>query len=156
MGQYTFDHFDRHGQLKPGLWLLLVMLFCAKTWLLFVLSAASRQHGADLMGLFYPDRQDFYLGLALGLPALVLLWAQSQRHNLNVAKHLWHWGRPLLLATWSAQMALQLKALTLSHGQFHWAPALTLMLSFWVGLYLFKSHHCKAVFAPVADPLPRP
>ncbi|MBY5921169.1 DUF2919 domain-containing protein [Ferrimonas balearica] len=151
MGQYTFDDFDRYGLLKPGPWLILVLLFCAKTWLLFLLSAASRQHGADLMGLFYPDRQDFYLGLLLGLPALALLWAQSQRHKGGAAARLWQWGRPLLLASWSAHLVLQIKAIYLSHGAFHWAPALMLMLSFWTGLYLLKSHHCRTVFEPVTD-----
>ncbi|MBY6186740.1 DUF2919 domain-containing protein [Marinobacter hydrocarbonoclasticus] len=146
MGHYTFDDFDQHGQLRPGFWLLLVLLFCAKTWLLFVLSAASRQNGADLMALFYPDRQGFYFGLILGLPALALLWAQGQRHKGGFNSRLWQWGRPLLMFSWAAHLVLQLNAVYLSHGQFHWAPALVLMLSFWAGLYLFKSQHCKAVF----------
>ncbi|MBY5990833.1 DUF2919 domain-containing protein [Ferrimonas balearica] len=153
MPQYTFDHFDRHGQLKPGPWLLLTMLLCAKTWLLFALGAASRQSGADLLALFYPDRQDFYLGLLLGLPALALLLASGHRHQGRLGPALWHRGRPLLLASWALQLGLQLKALVGVQGQFHWAPGLTLLASFWLGLYLLRSRHVKTVFTAEPGPL---
>ncbi len=94
--KYLPDEYDAKGQLRLPFLFWLILLLQARTWLLLVMAGASRQQGNDLLALFYPDRQSFWIGLALGIPAamgLLLtgyrqrwprLW-QSWRHVLSVS-----------------------------------------------------------------------
>lgn len=68
---YLPSDYDSRGWLKLPLLFWAVLLLQARTWALFVLAGASRGQGEALLGLFYPDRQSFWLGLAAGLPALL-------------------------------------------------------------------------------------
>lgn len=76
--KYLPDEYDGKGQLRlPFLWLILLLQ--ARTWLLLVMAGASRQQGNNLLALFYPDRQAFWIGLALGAPALLGLLLTGYR-----------------------------------------------------------------------------
>ncbi len=73
-------------------WLTLLL---AHTWIHLMMAGASRQQGNDLLGLFYsyPDRQAFWLGLALGAPALIGLLLTGYRARWPL---LWLLGNPKL------------------------------------------------------------
>ena len=56
-------HYDAHGRLRLPLLFWLVLLLQARTWVLFVIAGASREQGTALLNLFYPDHDNFWLGL---------------------------------------------------------------------------------------------
>ena len=55
--------------------------------MLFVMAGASRQQGSDLLALFYPDSDTFWLGLGLGVPAALGLLLTGYRQRWP---RLWH------------------------------------------------------------------
>ena len=60
------------------------------------MAGASRQQGNDLLALFYPDQQAFWIGLALGLPALAGMLLTGYRTRWP---RLWqHWRSVLALS----------------------------------------------------------
>ena len=77
-------HYDAHGRLRLPLLFWLVLLLQARTWVLFVIAGASREQGTALLNLFYPDHDNFWLGLIPGIPA-VLAFLLSGRLALVVA-----------------------------------------------------------------------
>lgn len=71
-------HYDAHGRLRLPLLFWLVLLLQARTWVLFVIAGASREQGTALLNLFYPDHDNFWLGLIPGIPAvLAFCWRSA-------------------------------------------------------------------------------
>lgn len=64
-------HYDAHGRLRLPLLFWLVLLLQARTRVLFVIAGASREQGTALLNLFYPDHDNFWLGLIPGIPAVL-------------------------------------------------------------------------------------
>ena len=77
-----------------------VLLLQARTWVLFVLAGASRDQGNTLLNLFYPDHDNFWLGLLPGVPAVLAFLLSGRRH---LWPRLWSALRGLLIA---AQLVL--------------------------------------------------
>ncbi|WP_156103081.1 DUF2919 domain-containing protein [Erwinia sp. 9145] len=100
----TPDDYDAKGQLKLPLIFWLILLLQARTWVLFVAAGASRQQGAALLEMFYPDSTTFWVGLALGLPAAVGLLLTGYRQRLP---RLWQAWRTVLALTLIATLVLQ-------------------------------------------------
>lgn len=102
------EDYNAHGWLRlpPLFWLVLALL--ARTWLLFVMAAASGNQGDSLLTLFYPDRERFWWGIALGLPAVLLFLLSGRRH---LWPRLWRGGEWLLLAALAVSLAVQAAAL---------------------------------------------
>ncbi len=73
--------YDSQGRLRLPFLFWCVLLLQARTWVLFVLAGASRDQGTVLLNLFYPDRDNFWLGLLPGVPA-VLAFLLSGRRQL--------------------------------------------------------------------------
>ncbi|WP_442955738.1 DUF2919 family protein [Pantoea sp. T14] len=96
--KYLPDEYDGKGQLRLPFLFWPIMLLLARTWLLLVMAGASRQQGNDLLALFYPDRQAFWIGLALGTPALLGMLLTGYRTRWP---RLWqYWRNVLLLSLW--------------------------------------------------------
>lgn len=74
--------YDGHGRLRLPFLFWCVLLLQARTWVLFVMAAASRQQGDTLLNLFYPDHDNFWLGLLPGLPAVIAFLVSGRRHQL--------------------------------------------------------------------------
>ena len=91
MQNYTPDDFDAKGQLKLPLAFWAVLLLQARTWLLFVMAGASREQGASLLALFYPDTQAFWIGMALGVPAALGLLLTGYRQRFPRIWQAWRW-----------------------------------------------------------------
>jgi hypothetical protein len=53
--ELTPADFDSHGRLRLPFLFWCVLLLQARTWVLFVIAAASRGQGDALLTLFYPD-----------------------------------------------------------------------------------------------------
>jgi Protein of unknown function (DUF2919) len=92
--------YDGHGRLRLPFVFWCVLLLQARTWVLFVMAGASRQQGDTLLNLFYPDHDNFWLGLLPGVPAVVAFLLSGRRHQLP---RLWALMRGLLIL---AQLAL--------------------------------------------------
>lgn len=102
--KYLPDEYDAKGQLRLPFLFWLILLLLARTWLLLVMAGASRQQGNDLLGLFYPDRQAFWLGLGLGAPALIGLLLTGYRARWP---RLWWAWRGVLALSLAVNLAWQ-------------------------------------------------
>lgn len=65
----------------------LVLLLQARTWVLFVIAGASREQGTALLNLFYPDHDNFWLGLIPGIPAVLAFLLSGRRASFP---RIWH------------------------------------------------------------------
>jgi len=151
--RYSLEQYDSQGFLKAPLWLWLGWLFLIRAWVMFVMAGVSREHGSRLLSLIYPDHSLLYVGLAMGVPILSLMWLitlrNSQRGWVNriVAQ-----GRAMTLLTVIGQAIQTAFHVYLQQGAFHWANALTLVLLLWFGIYLVQSRHVKdSLQIPVLD-----
>lgn len=131
---YLPSDYDSRGWLKLPLLFWAVLLLQARTWALFVLAGASRGQGEALLGLFYPDRQSFWLGLAAGLPALLTFLLSGRRHDFP---RLWRGARYLLMLTQAVMLLSQ--ALLLWRNTPGGIALALLVLDAWA-LWLLASH----------------
>lgn len=145
---YPIEAYDKHGLLKPSAMLWLVLAFSAKAWVIFMMAGASRENGAQILEILYPLRENLYLGMMTGLPALLLMWLSGQRYKNNkLINSVWLHGKLILLAAYMTDCALQVYQLSLTHGAFSWTRAVTLLLTLWLGLYLLRSTRVRNTFA---------
>jgi len=79
--EFLPSDFDPHGRLRLPFLFWCLLLLQARTWVLFVIAGASREQGGALLGLFYPDHDNFWIGLLPGVPA-VLAFLLSGRRQL--------------------------------------------------------------------------
>ena len=138
--RYGLEQYDHHGFLKAPIWLWLGWLFLAKAWVVFVVAGASRQSGSDILAVVYADHRFLYLGLALGLPSLILMWLinlrKPDRLKLNRFVAM---GRTITLFSIAAQWIQTCYQVVLTHGAFHWSNALTLVILSWFAMYVYRS-----------------
>ncbi|MGF6101585.1 DUF2919 domain-containing protein [Enterobacter sp. A4] len=92
--------YDAQGRVRLPFLFWCVLLLQARTWVLFVMAAASRGQGDTLLNLFYPDHDAFWLGLLPGVPAVVAFLCSGRRQAIP---RLWRTLRWLLIL---AQIAL--------------------------------------------------
>ena len=59
-----------------------------------MIAGASREQGGALLGLFYPDRDNFWLGLLPGVPAVLTFLLSGRRQHFP---RCWRALRPLLI-----------------------------------------------------------
>ena len=86
--------FDTHGRLRLPFLFWCVLLLQARTWVLFLMAGASRQQGDALLNLFYPDHDNFWLGLLPGIPAVLAFLISGHRQRFP---RLWPMMRWLLV-----------------------------------------------------------
>ncbi len=143
--KYLPEEYDAKGQLRLPFLFWLILLLQARTWLLLVMAGASRQQGNDLLALFYPDRQSFWLGLALGIPAAIGLLLTGYRQRWP---RLWQSWRHVLSA--SLLISLLWQGSILLQGAFPDSP-LPLLLTLFDLLALFwlqTQHRLRDCFLP--------
>lgn len=71
--------YDVHGRVRLPFLFWCVLLLQARTWVLFVVAGASRDQGNTLLSLFYPDHDNFWLGLLPGVPAVMAFLLSGRR-----------------------------------------------------------------------------
>ena len=74
--------YDAQGRVRLPFLFWCVLLLQARTWVLFVMSGASRGQGDTLLNLFYPDHDAFWMGLLPGIPAVLAFLVSGRRHLL--------------------------------------------------------------------------
>ncbi|MGU3413977.1 DUF2919 domain-containing protein [Enterobacteriaceae bacterium C34A] len=139
--------YDGHGRLRLPFLFWCVLLLQARTWVLFVMAGASRQQGDTLLNLFYPDHDNFWLGLLPGVPAVVTFLLSGRRHQ---NPRLWATMRWVLIA---AQLALLVwQPLLWLQGEPLSGIGLTLVVMDIFALWwLFSNRRLRACFSPHED-----
>ncbi|MGF1763647.1 DUF2919 domain-containing protein [Aliivibrio kagoshimensis] len=147
MLSFSFDSYDEHGSVKPPIWLWAGWFLLSRAWVVFIMAGASRDKGAELLALFYPNHDVFYVGLALGFPAVLLMWLQGVKNKQYAfIDRIWRFGRGITLIILLIDIVMVINPLLLNHGRFHWATAVTLLLQGWFLLFLYRSKRVKATF----------
>lgn len=145
--RYALEQYDVHGYLKAPLWLWLGWLFLARAWIVFVVAGVSRDSGTPILSFIYPGHSALYIGLAVGVPGIALMWLISLRHpqrpKINA---LFRTGRWLTLLTTLAQFLQTGYHVYLQQGAFHWANAFTLLILLWFMLYVCRSRTVRDCF----------
>ncbi|MEJ2764198.1 DUF2919 domain-containing protein [Photobacterium sp. MCCC 1A19761] len=149
---YPIEAYDKHGLLKPSGMLWLALAYSAKAWLIFLMAGASRAQGAQILEVIYPLRDHLYVGMGMGLPALLLMWLSGQRHKQNQwITAIWQQGKVILLFAYLADGLSQGYQLALSQGAFRWPQAVNLLLTLWLSAYLMRSTRVRNTFADQPD-----
>lgn len=86
--------YDVHGRLRLPFLFWCVLLLQARAWVLFVIAGSSRGQGNTLLNFFYPDHDNFWLGLLPGVPAVVAFLLSGRR---EAVLGVWRWLRGLLI-----------------------------------------------------------
>ncbi|MCG9631183.1 DUF2919 domain-containing protein [Vibrio fortis] len=148
--RYSLEQYDKHGFLKAPILLWLGWLFLAKALVVFVVAGASRESGAKILEIVYPDHQMFYVGIALSVPSVLLMWLfglrSPERPYINTIVS---WGRWVTFFAVLSQFAHTVYLVYLDHGVFHWLHGVTLMLLLWFLIYLIKSNTVRDCFIAV-------
>ncbi|MBU4681294.1 DUF2919 domain-containing protein [Cedecea davisae] len=140
---YPPADYDSQGNLKAPLLFWAVLLLQARTWVLLVLAGASRQQGDALLGLFYPDRDTFWLGLIPGVPAAFAFLLSGRRH---LWPRFWRAFRWLLVAAQAALLVWQL--VLLAGGEELTATTIVLLVADLFALWwLFVNRRLRDYFA---------
>jgi len=145
--RYSIEQYDKHGFLKAPKWLWLGWLFMAKAWVVFVVAGASRESGSKILNIVYPDHSMLYLGLAMGLPSIFLMWLISLRNpERGWVNKLVSWGKSITLVTVVSQFSQSVYHVYLEQGAFSWANGITMLVLLWFGLYVMKSRSVRDSF----------
>lgn len=131
-------------------WLLLLLLRPYLCWVLVLTVPAQQQ---DLLGLFYPQKQDFMLACLIALPLLPLLAALSQRKPKGNKRwfYVWKQGRGLLLFTAFIDVVVTVMSLpkdVILDAPWKIVPVLLLCLAI---IWLLLSKLLKTVFQEWPD-----
>lgn len=144
---FPLQFYTQSGDLKPPLYFYYGLLFLARTWALLIISVASRETGNKLLAIFYPDKMHFYLGLASGLIAILLLLLSGRDHDKHpVICKIWQKGYPFLLICIYLDLGLQLYYIYLDKFQYSVEASIQLVLVIWLLLFSLRSKHLKASF----------
>ena len=112
---YPPSDYDTHGNLKTPFLFWCTLLLQARTWFVLVLAAASRQQGDAILGVFYPDRDNFWFGLLPGVPAALAFMISGRRHFYPRVWAALRWvliAAQLVLLTWQLLLLWQGEELT--------------------------------------------
>ena len=139
--------YDSYGRVRLPFLFWCVLLLQARTWVLFVLAGASRDQGSTLLSLFYPDRNNFWLGLLPGLPAVVAFLLSGRRH---LWPRLWRALHGLLILAQGVLLCWQ--PLLWLNGEALSGPGIALVVADIVALLWLLTHpRLRACFIPEKD-----
>lgn len=145
--RYSIDHYDTQGYLKAPLLLWFGWFFLARAWVVFAGAGASRESGAKILQIVYPDNHTLYLGLMVGVPSVLLMWIMGLRKpGRGWIDRITTYGRGITLVLVFGQLAQTLYHVYLEHGEFNWANALTLLILLWFGIYVLNSQWVRDCF----------
>lgn len=140
--EFIASDFDTHGRLRLPFLFWCVLLLQARTWVLFLMAGASRQQGDALLNLFYPDHDNFWLGLLPGIPAVLAFVFSGHRQRFP---RLWPIMRWLLVL--SQILLLVWQPLLWMSGESPSAVTISLLVADLYALWwLLSSRRLKACF----------
>ncbi|MEI8671483.1 DUF2919 domain-containing protein [Vibrio sp. SA48] len=146
--RYALDQYDQHGFLRAPKLIWLGWLFLAKAWVVFVVAGASRESGSKILDIVYPDHSMLYLGLAMGLPSIIMMWLVGLRSPERAwVNQIVRRGKLITLVMIVLQFTQTFYHIYLERGLFNWANASTLLILLWFGLYLINSKSVRDCFS---------
>ncbi|MDP4982589.1 DUF2919 domain-containing protein [Pseudoalteromonas tunicata] len=149
------EYWDKHGLYKAPIGFVLTLAVLMRAYLIWILAAVSRQPELDIMGLFYRDKDQFFVALAIAsisLPTVVLYFLRRP----DAKPHL---RRPWRFMKWPlvccAVVDLVWLVLQSAHNYFAFSEfiAIQAMLLIWVLLYLFNSRYLPVFFKDWPEPV---
>ncbi|KGD72438.1 membrane protein [Tatumella morbirosei] len=145
MIHYSPENYDSKGQLKLPFLFWLILILQARTWIVLVIAGASRQQGETLLSLFYPDRQGFYPGLALGLIAVAAFLLSGYRQRMMRLWSAWRW---VLVAGSLITFGWQLTQLNYVLLEQSPLPVILLIFDLLSAYWLLANHRLRDCFIP--------
>jgi hypothetical protein len=145
---------DDYGLHKVPLRFYALLLLLMRPYICWVLVLTLPQAQRDMLRWFYPLQHDFIVACLIASPLLLLFAALSQRKPKGKPgwRHLWRYGREIMLAVALADLVLTLKQLPaqvmLDAPWRIMAPLLLLLGCVW----LLRSRTLRAVFAEWPQP----
>lgn len=145
--RYSLEHYDKQGFLRPPIWVWLGWLLLVKAWIILIAAGVSRENGQRILEYAYLDQRMLYIGLALGAPALGLMWLIALRSPERPKINAWvTWGYTvtvLMVVVHGLQSGYQIYQ---QHGTFSWLHGLTVLSLVWFMVYLLQSRSARDCF----------
>lgn len=147
-------YYDDAGRVKPAVILICCVVFLCRSMLLFANSFTLRQDNSDLLGLFYPEKHYLYLGMLLGLPALIAYLLIVFRETMVKRHYYWLFLciKPLFLLSCILDIGLHYSLAKAHYWQFSWSIALSLLLDSLICFYLLKDRHLSLLISDWSKP----
>lgn len=139
------NHYDENGRIKPPVTFWFCALFLARSYFIFVASLSFRQDTESLLNVFYPNHNELYIGLTIGLGAVLALllvafrekWWNSRWDKLRF------FIKPLLLIVICLDFSYQLKIAFDNHWMFLWPVAIFSLVDLVLFYWVIKSRHFR-------------
>ncbi|MBU2970327.1 DUF2919 domain-containing protein [Pseudoalteromonas sp. C2R02] len=142
------EFWDKHGVYRAPIALSFTFLILLRTYIIWIFSAVSRRPDLDLMSLFYRNKNDFFIALAIGALALlpaVIFSLRRPSSNPKLAKA-WRFMKTPLVLCCVLDLAWLLMQAKSHHFQFSAFLAIQLLLVSWVLFYLIRSKYLPVFF----------
>jgi hypothetical protein len=138
-------YYDDAGRVKPAAALYCCIVLLSRSLLILIGSVSVRDNGEQLLALFYPEKQYFYISLIIACPAFMALLLLGFREKIWHAQRCWMFSciKPLLIFSVLADLILHITLAKIGHWQFSWIIAITLLTDSLVFYFLFKDKHTK-------------
>lgn len=136
-------YYDDAGRVKPAAALYFCIVFLSRSLLILIGSVTVRENGDQLLALFYPEKQYFYISLAIAFPAFLALLILGFREKIWQINRCWIFSciKPLLIFSVLADLSLHIMSANIDDWQFSWLIAFTLLLDSLVFYFLVKDKH---------------
>ena len=136
-------YYDNAGRVKPAAALYFCIVFLSRSLLILIGSVSVRENGDQLLALFYPEKQYFYISLAIAFPAFLALLILGFREKIWQINRCWIFSciKPLLIFSVLADLSLHIMSANIDDWQFSWLIAFTLLLDSLVFYFLVKDKH---------------
>ncbi|GAA61566.1 hypothetical protein P20652_3447 [Pseudoalteromonas sp. BSi20652] len=147
MSRYGPEYWDKYGSYRTPIAFHLSVLVLLRSYFIWVIAALSRRPELDLMSLFFKNKNDFFIAIAIGSIAIIptiLFCLRRPRDSHSASDRLakiWrHMRWPLILCavvdlTWLSIQAAH------SHYRFSSFLAVQMMIVLWILWYLVKSRY---------------
>ncbi|MBU2976976.1 DUF2919 family protein [Alteromonas sp. C1M14] len=135
--------YDHKGRIMPPRWLYTLLLLLCTDWLALIFSLASMGQTSQLLSILYPDKAVLGSRLLATLPFLVVLLFLGNRSRLwNKGCYRWRWAiKPLLYVGIISSIGAQLSTMAREWWEFHWTPAVFLLLNVVLLVSVVRSRH---------------
>lgn len=142
------EYWDKYGVYRAPLAFNLCLVVLLRPYLIWAIAAASRQPDLDLMSIFYHNKHDFFVALALASGAVTTAVVFSLRRPTSSPKlaKLWRYMRYPMLISAGLDLAWLIGKAQMAYYQFSGFIAVQLVLVAWVILYLLRSRYLSYFF----------